>query len=125
MRTLLKIALVAICAATSTALLLIAVLGGIFGMQSNAALQLSSASGLYILPTIILIEFYLLTNDVLVYVSEKFGLDFGLHFSEVPLKFDLDNSETLIPLRTKLMQLYPLSILLTLLGFVLALMTRQ
>jgi len=126
MRTLLKFALVAACAVFLTALLLIAVLAGILGMQWNRTLQiLSSATGLYVLPAIILTEFYFLTNDLLSYVCKKYEVDFGLHFSEIPFKFDLDNFETPIPLRTKLTRLYPLTILLTLSGFVVALMTRQ
>jgi hypothetical protein len=126
MRTLLKIVVVAVCAAILTAVLLITVLAGILGMQWSRTLQiLSSATGLYVLPTIILIEFYFFTNDLLTYVCEKFALNFGLHFCEIPFKFDLDNFETPIPLKTKLVQLYPLTILFTLLGFVAALMTRQ
>ena len=126
MRTLLKIALVAVCAAIFTAVVLIVVLAGIFGMQWSRTLQiLSSAMGLYLLPTIIFFEFYFLTNDLLVYLCKRFELDFGLHLSEVPFRFDLDNFDTLIPLRTKLVQLYPLTILLTLLALVVALITRQ
>lgn len=126
MRTLLKIFLVAVCAAILTAVLLMAVLAGILGMQWSRTLQiLSSATGLYVLPMIILIEFYFFTNDLFAYVCEKFARNFGLHFSEIPFKFDLDNFETPIPLKTKLVQLYPLTILLILLGFVAALMTRQ
>lgn len=126
MRTLLKIALVAVCAAIFTAMLLLVVLAGIFGMQWSRTLQiLSTAMGLYLLPAVIFFEFYFLTNDLLAYLCKRFELDFGLHFSEVPFKFDLDNFDTLIPLRTKLVQLYPLTILLTLLAFVVALITRQ
>ncbi|QHP69818.1 hypothetical protein EI171_22480 [Bradyrhizobium sp. LCT2] len=126
MKTLLKIALVAVCAAIFTVVLLIVVLAGVFGMQWSRTLQiLSSATGLYLLPTIIFFEFYFLTNDLLAYLCKKFELDFGLHFSEFHFKFDLDNFDTLIPLRTKLIQLYPLTILLTLLAFVVALITHQ
>lgn len=126
MRTLLKIVLVAVCAAILTALLLIVVLGGIFGMQWSRTLQiLSSATGLYLLPTIIFIEFYFLVNDLLAYICRKYELNFGLSFSEIPFKFDLDNFETPIPLKTKLVQLYPLTILLMLLGLVVALTARQ
>jgi hypothetical protein len=126
MKTLVKILLVAGCAAILTAVLLIAVLSGILGMQWSRTLQvLSSETGLYILPAIILIEFCFLTNDSFAYVCERFELSFGLRFSEIPFKFDLDNFDTPIPLKTKLLQLYPLTILLTLLGFVAALMTRQ
>ncbi|MBR0987785.1 MULTISPECIES: hypothetical protein [Bradyrhizobium] len=126
MRLALKIALVAICAAILTAVLLIIVLAGIFGMQGSRTLQiLSSAPELYLLPTIIFVEFCFLTNDLLAYLCKKFELDFGINFSEIPFKFDLDKLEAPIPLRTKLVQLYPLTILLTLLGFAVALMTRQ
>ncbi|MDA9499074.1 hypothetical protein XI05_16695 [Bradyrhizobium sp. CCBAU 11357] len=50
---------------------------------------LSSETGLYLLPTIIFFEFYFLTNDLLALLCEKYELDFGLRFSEVPFKFDL------------------------------------
>lgn len=126
MRTLLKVVLVAASAAILTTLLLIIVLDGILGMQWSRTFQiLSSATGLYLLPAIIFIEFYLLTNDLLAYTCRRYELDFGLHFSEIPFKFELDNFETPIPLKTKLVQLYPLTILLTLLGFIVALITRQ
>ncbi|UWU94032.1 hypothetical protein [Bradyrhizobium sp. CB1015] len=66
MRTLLKIALVAVCAATFTAVLLAIVLAGVLGMQWSRTLQiLSSETGLYLLPTIIYFEFYFLTNDLM------------------------------------------------------------
>ncbi|MDA9547064.1 MULTISPECIES: hypothetical protein [Bradyrhizobium] len=126
MRTLLKIALVAACAAILATVLLVIVLAGVLGMQWSRTSQiLSSETGLYVLPTIIFFEFCFLTNDLLAYLCEKYELDFGLRFSEVPFEFDLDNRGTPIPLRTKLARLYPLSILLTLLGFAVALMTRQ
>lgn len=125
MRTLLKVVLVAASAAILTTLLLIIVSDGIVRMQWSRTFQiLSSATGLYLLPAIIFIEFYLLTNDLLAYACRRYELDFGLHFSEIPFKFDLDNFETPIPLKTKLIQLYPLTILLTLLGFIVALITR-
>lgn len=100
MRTLLKVVLAAASAAILTTLLLIIVLDGIVGMQWSRTLQiLSSATGLYLLPAIIFIEFYLLTNDLLAYACRRYELDFGLHFSEIPFKFDLDNFETPIRLR--------------------------
>ncbi len=126
MRMLLKIALVAASAAILTTVLLIIVLAGVLRMQWSQTLQtMNSAPGLYLLPTIIFIEFYFLTNDLLAYVCRKFELNFRLQFTEIPFKFDLDNFETPIPLRTKLVQLYPLTILLTLLGLAIALITRQ
>jgi hypothetical protein len=126
MRTLLKVVLVAACAAILTTLLLIIVLDGILGMQWSRTLHiLSSATGLYVLPAIIFVEFYLLTNDLLAYTCGRMKLDFGLHFSEIRFSFELDNLETPIPLKTKLIQLYPLTIFLTLLGFIVALVTRQ
>ncbi|WP_025034124.1 hypothetical protein [Bradyrhizobium sp. DOA9] len=126
MRTLLKIAIVAVCAAIFTAVLVVIVVAGILGMPWSRTLQiLSSETGLYLLPTIIFFEFYFLTNDLLAYLCEKYELDLGLRFSEVSFKFDLDNLDTPIPLRTKLVQLYPLGILLALLGLVVALTMRQ
>lgn len=126
MRTLLKIILVAASAAILTTLLLITVLDGIVGLQWSRTFQImSSATGLYLLPAVIFIEFYLLTNDLLAYACKRYELIFGLHFSEIPFNYDLDNFGTPIPLKSKLIQLYPLTILLLLLGLVVALITRQ
>lgn len=78
MRTLLKVVLVAASAAILTTLLLIIVLDGILGMQWSRTFQiLSSATGLYLLPAIIFIEFYLLTNDLLAYTCRRYDWTSG------------------------------------------------
>ncbi|MHC2461365.1 hypothetical protein ACVIHD_000377 [Bradyrhizobium embrapense] len=72
MRALLKIALVAVSAAILTTVPLVIVLAGILGMQWSRTFQiLSSTTGLYFQPTIIFIEFYFLTNDLLAYACRK------------------------------------------------------
>jgi hypothetical protein len=85
---------------------------------------MNSETAIYIFPAVVLFEFYFLTNDVLAYLTEKYQLNVGLKFSEVRFTYDLDNNNTHIPLKSKLLQLYPLTIALTLLGFVLVLFTR-
>ncbi len=89
---------------------------------STIAQKINSAPGLYIFPTVILAEFYFLINDLLVHLSKRYQLDFGFDFSEVRFAIDNDNNNTPIPLRTKLLRLYPLTIALVLVGFVLVLM---
>ena len=74
---------------------------------------------LYIFPAFVLLEFCLLINDWLAHLSKKYRLPFGFDFPEMRFTYDLDNNNTRIPLRSKLLQLYPLSIALTVLGFVL------
>jgi hypothetical protein len=125
MKALLKLGLLALCAVAATMSLLGLILCGIFKMEVNSIVEnLNSETVLYIFPSFILFEFYLFANDMLVHLSKKHQLNFGLEFSEVRLTFDLDNNNAPIPLRVKLLQLYPLSIGLTLFGFVLVLLNR-
>ena len=58
------------------------------------------------------------------YLMKKYRLDVGLELSEVRFTYDLDNNNTPIPLKSKILLLYPLTIVLTLLGFVLVLFTQ-
>ena len=125
MKALLRLGLVALCAVAATMSLLGLILCGVFKMEVNSIVEkMNSETVLYIFPIFILFEFYLFANDMLVHLSKKHQLNFGLEFSEVRLTYDLDNHNTPIPLRAKLLQLYPLSIGLTLLGFVLVLLNR-
>ena len=110
-------------AATASLLGLVLLAG--FGMQLNTIAQkMNSETALYIFPAVIMAEFYFLLNDFLAHLSKRYQLYFGFEFSEARFTFDSDNSNTPIPLRTKLLQLYPLSIALVLFGFVLVLMNR-
>ena len=125
MKTLLKSGLVALWAVAATVLLLGLILCGVFRMELNTIVQkMNSEMVLYIFPVFVLFEFYFLTNDTLAHLSKKYRLSFGFDFSEVRFTYDLDNNNTPIPTRAKLLQLYPLSIALTLLGFVLVLVAR-
>ncbi len=109
----------------ATALLLGLVLLAIFGMQlGTVAQKMNSETGLYILPAVIWAAFYFFLNDFLAHLSNRYQLYFGFEFSEVRFTIDNDNNNTPIPLRTKLLQLYPLTIALVLVGFVLVLMNR-
>jgi len=125
MKTLLSLGLVALCAVAATASLLGLILCGFFKMELNTILQkMNSEMELYIFPIFILFEFYFLANDMLAHLSKKHQLDFGLEFTEIRFTYDLDNSNTPIPLSAKILRLYPLSIILILLGFVLVLFNR-
>jgi hypothetical protein len=94
-------------------------------MQPSTIFQkMNSETVLYIFPAVVVFEFYFLVNDWLAHLSKKCRLPFGFDFSEVRFTCDLDNCNARIPLRAKLLQLYPLSIALTLLGFVLVLINR-
>jgi hypothetical protein len=122
-KNLLKAGLVIFWAMTATSALLGLVLCGVLGMEVNAIMQkVNSQTALYIFPAFIFFEFYFFINDLLAYFYKN-NL-FGFVFSEVRFTYDLDNNNTPIPSRAKLLQLYPLSISLTLLGFVLVLITR-
>jgi hypothetical protein len=124
-KNLLKAGLVIFWAMTATLALLGLVLCGVLGMEVNAIMQkVNSQTALYIFPAFIFFEFYFFINDLLAYFYKNNRPLFGFVFSEVRFTYDLDNNNTPIPSRAKLLQLYPLSISLTLLGFVLVLITR-
>ena len=104
------------------ALLLGAMLIVFLGMDIATILEkMNSQKALYLFPIIIFIEFCFFLNDSFVLLSRTKNVDFGIEFSEMRFTYDLDNFDTPIPLRAKLLQLYPLTICLTALGFVLAL----
>jgi hypothetical protein len=125
MKNLLKAGLVMFSAMAATVALLGLVLCGIFGMEINAIMQkMNSQTALYIFPAFILFEFYSFINDLLAYFSKSHRPLFGFVFSEIRFTYELDNNNTPIPSRAKLLQLYPLSICLTVLGFVLILIPR-
>jgi hypothetical protein len=125
MKNLLKAGLVVFWAMAATVALLGLVLCGVLGIEVNAIMQkMNSATALYVFPAFVLFEFYFFINDLLAYFSKNYRPLFGFVFSEIRFTYDLDNNNTPIPSRAKLLQLYPLSISLTLLGFVLVLINR-
>jgi hypothetical protein len=125
MKNLLKLGLIVCCAMVASLSLLGLVLSAGFKMKLSDVMQkMNSELTLYLFPTVILLEFCFFINALLAHLSKKHLLNLGFDFSEVRFTYDLDNSNTTIPLRIKLQQLYPLSIALTLLGFVLVLMSR-
>jgi hypothetical protein len=116
-KNLLKVGLVVFLAVAATVALLALVLCAVLGMEVNAIIQkLNSERALYIFPVFVSFEFYFFINDLLARFSKNYRPPFGLVFSEVRFTYDLDNYNTPIPSRGKLLQLYPLSISLTLLG---------
>ena len=125
MKNLLKFILVLFCAMAATLSFLGLVLCGVAKMELNTIAQkMNSEMALYVFPIFILFEFYSLINDSLAYLSKKYQLPLGFEFSEFRVSSELDNTNTPFRLRAKLLQLYPLSIALTSLGFVLVLITR-
>jgi hypothetical protein len=125
MKNLLKAGLLLSWAMAATVALLALVLCAVPGMDVNAELQkMNSEPVLYIFPAFILFEFYFFINDLLAYFSKKDRPLLGFVFSEIRFTYDLDNGNAPIPSRAKLLQLYPMSISLTLLGLVLVFITR-
>lgn len=125
MKNLLKLGLIVSGAMVASVSLLALVLCAGLKMELSDVMQkMNSELMLYLFPTVILLEFCFFINDLLVHLSKKHLLNFGFDFSEVRFTYDLGNNNTAIPLRIKLQQLYPLSFALTLLGFVLVLMSR-
>ena len=117
-----RVALIAVVAAAG---LLALILCGIFNMQlSDVVQKMNSDKPLYIFPALIFCDVYFLTNDLLVYLSKKHPMRFGFDFLEIPVRYDLDVKNSLIPLRSKLIALYPLSIGLLLLSFAVVLFRR-
>lgn len=117
-----RVALVAVVAAAA---LLALVLCGIFNMQPSAVVQkMDSDKSLYIFPALIVCDVYCFTNDFLASLSKKHPMRFGFDFLEIPFRYDLDVRNSLIPLRSKLIGLYPLSIGLLLLSFAVVLFRR-
>jgi hypothetical protein len=125
MKNFLKFGLLVSSAALVTASILGLVLSLLLKMELGEVIaKMNAAPSLYIFPTIILAEFCFFINDLLALLSRQHERALGFEFSEIRFTQELDNKNTPIPIRAKLQQLYPLSIALTLVGFVLALIGR-
>lgn len=125
MRFFLKLGLLLSAAALVTASLLGLVLFLLLKMELSAVIaKMNAAPSLYIFPAVILAEVCFFINDLLAHFSQKHEKASVFEFSEIRFTEEIDNNNTPIPIRTKLRQLYPLSIVMTLLGFVLALIYR-
>ena len=126
MNGLLRYGLVSLCAATSAAATLGIVLFVAFKMDLGLVLQkINSDKSLYLLPVLILVEFYFFANDILAYLSKKHGVLLKFDFSEIRFTYDPpDVRNTAIPLRSKLLGLYPLSLALLSLGFAVVIFRR-
>jgi hypothetical protein len=123
MKTLLRCGLVSLCAIVSA----VAILGlgwfAILKMEpSLVAQKMSLDKTLYIFPVLILAELYCLINDLLVYLSRKHGVLLDLDLSEIRFTYDLDMRNTAIPLRSKLLGLYPITLALLSLGSAIAIL---
>jgi hypothetical protein len=115
--------LVSLCAIVSA----VAILGlgwfAILKMEpSLVAQKMSLDKTLYIFPVLILAELYCLINDLLVYLSRKHGVLLDLDLSEIRFTYDLDMRNTAIPLRSKLLGLYPITLALLSLGSAIAIL---
>ncbi|MCK1511461.1 hypothetical protein IVB22_02500 [Bradyrhizobium sp. 190] len=125
MKSLLKLGVLLACAMAATVSLLMLVFCAILQMELGEIIRkMNSELVLYMFPAFILVEFCFLINDLLAHLSGKYRHNFGFEFSEVRFGYELDNNNAPIPPRIKLQQLYPLSIAMTLLGFVLVLISR-
>ncbi|MGH6708771.1 MAG: hypothetical protein ACREEK_07340 [Bradyrhizobium sp.] len=125
MKAVVRSGVVAACAVLATMCLLGLILGRALNMEPITILRKMSADAeLYIFPIVILCEFYFFINDILFHLSRKYQLHLGIDFPEIRFRYDL-NSNAIIPLRAKLWGLYPSTIALTLLGFVLLLLNRS
>jgi hypothetical protein len=125
MNRLLRLLIVLPAAALVTLFLLSLILFVILRMDAGAVVEKMKSGGVfYILPAIILAEFGCLINDLLALLAKKPGAAVRLGFSEVRFAYELDNTNTPIPLKTKLRHVYPVSIGFTSLLFVLVLLAR-
>ena len=111
-------------AALATLLLLSLIVFAILRMEAGAvAEKMTSAAIFYILPALIFLEFGLLINDLLAMQARKPGIAARLGFSEVRLAYDLDVTNTPIPLKTKLRS-YPVFLVFFSVMFVVVLLVR-
>lgn len=125
MMGLLKFGLLALCATGATLVLLSTALLGLLRIAPDEIYRTLSASpDLLLFPVLMWIEFCCLTNDLLAYVADRYGVDFGIKFTDIRFTADLDNRDTPISLTAKLSRMYPLSLALLLAGYVLALNGR-
>ncbi|MGQ0685242.1 hypothetical protein [Bradyrhizobium sp.] len=115
MKTFLRCGLVSLCAAAFTGVTLGLVWFAILKMEPGLVARKMSLDGaLYIFPALILAELYCLTNDLLVYLSNKHDILLDLGLSEMRFTYDLDVRNNAIPLRSKLLGLYPITLALLL-----------
>ena len=78
---------------------------------------MNSSASLYLLLLVILFDCCFFANDLMVYLSQKFDKKLLFEFSELRFRYDIDNYNRLIPLRSKLSQLYPITAGIALAGF--------
>jgi hypothetical protein len=125
MKILLRFGLILLCAGTVTASLLSLLVMGVLGTSPGDFVQkMNSQAGLYLFPALILVDCCCFINDSFVYLASESRLDLGLGFSEVRFTYDQDTSDTPIPLKTKVLHVYPVSMVIILLIFALVLVTR-
>ncbi|MEY9587838.1 hypothetical protein ABIA06_000129 [Bradyrhizobium yuanmingense] len=125
MKILFRFALILLCAVTTVASLLSFVVMGLLGMSLGDFVQkMNFQAGLYVFPALMLLDCCCFINDSFAYFASKSSLGLALGFSEVRFSYDQDNSDIPIPLRTKVLHIYPASILFILLLFALVLVTR-
>ncbi|MCA1529408.1 MULTISPECIES: hypothetical protein [Bradyrhizobium] len=101
------------------------IIGGGLGWLCGAwVLKERRLAGLYVFPALMLLDCCCFINDSFAYFASKSRLGLALGFSEVRFSYNQDNSDIPIPLRTKVLHIYPASILFILLLFALVLVTR-
>ena len=113
MKTLRRLGLVSLCAVVPAAATLGLVWFAIVKLDPGLLAQkMNLDRTLYIFPAIVLAEFYCFMNDLLVHLSRKHGALRDLGLSEIRFTYDLDVRHSVIPLRSKLLGLYPITIAL-------------
>jgi hypothetical protein len=123
MKTLLRCGLVSLCAIVSAGATLGLVWFAILKMEPSLIAQKMNLDWtLYIFPVLILAELYFFMNDFLAYLSKKHGVLLGFDLSEICFTYDLDVRNSAIPLRSKLLALYPITIALLSLGSAVAIL---
>jgi hypothetical protein len=117
MKTLLRCGLVSLCAIVTAMATLGFVWFAILRIEpSLVAQKMTLDRTLFIFPALILAEFYWFMNDLLAYLSKKHGVLLDLGLSEIRFTYDLDVRNTAVPLRSKLLGMYPITIALLLFG---------
>ncbi len=117
MKTLLRCGLVSLCAIVTAMATLGFVWFAILRMEpSLVAQKMTLDRTLFIFPVLILVELYCFMNDLFAYLSRKHGVLLDLDFSEIRFTYDLDMRNTAVPLRSKLLGMYPITIALLLFG---------
>jgi len=117
MRGILKFIFLVVCGCALTMCLLGFVLVGVLHLEPNHVIQkMNSNKALYLLLIVILAECCFFANDLLAYVSHRFDKQLWFDFSEIKFRYDFDNSNRVIPLGSKLSQLYPMTVAIVLAG---------